>query len=366
MKRTRELGRLGAGKETLAEFGKEWWKLHAEPNLARSTQEGYASAWDTHVLPRIGGMALRDLDTATVLRFRAELEQAGAGPAAIRKALAVLHGVLARAVEWGRLTHNPAAAVRKPAARRARAVTPLTPSAVEQMRARLLDLNRPRDATLISVLAYAGLRPGEALALSWRHVSRRAILIDGAVSFGEVGTTKTGRARSVALLAPLTNDLAQWWIESGRPADDALVFPGVDGRPWSREAYKSWTRRAYAETAAALGIPSTRPYDLRHSFISLLIHEGRSVVEVAQQAGHAPTMTLSTYAHVFAELGPDDRVSAEEQIRRARAGNMYPFRTSSPGTHNEQAANPLQIPQALHRTRTDDPFLTMEVLYQLS
>ena len=61
-----------------------------------------------------------------------------------------------------------------------------------------------------------------------------------------------------------------------------------------------------------------RPYDLRHSFVSLLIHEGRNVVDVARQAGHAPTMSLNTYAHVFEEFDPDDRVSAEERIERAR------------------------------------------------
>jgi hypothetical protein len=36
-KRTGELAHLDAGKEPLADFGEEWWRLHAEPNLARST-----------------------------------------------------------------------------------------------------------------------------------------------------------------------------------------------------------------------------------------------------------------------------------------------------------------------------------------
>jgi hypothetical protein len=45
-----------------------------------------------------------------------------------------------------------------------------------------------------------------------------------------------------------------------------------------------------------------KPYDLRHSWVSLLIANGASVVEVARQAGHAPTMTLDTYAHLFDEL----------------------------------------------------------------
>jgi integrase len=55
-----------------------------------------------------------------------------------------------------------------------------------------------------------------------------------------------------------------------------------------------------------------RPYDLRHAFCSLLIGEGMSVVEVARQAGHAPTMTLATYAHVIADMEGGERVSASQ------------------------------------------------------
>jgi hypothetical protein len=46
------------------------------------------------------------------------------------------------------------------------------------------------------------------------------------------------------------------------------------------------------------------------------------VVEVARQAGHAPTMTLGTYAHVMADLDGSDRVSAEEAIRAAREAEV--------------------------------------------
>jgi hypothetical protein len=60
-----------------------------------------------------------------------------------------------------------------------------------------------------------------------------------------------------------------------------------------------------------------RPYDLRHAFCSLLIAEGLCVVEVARQAGHAPTMTLDTYAHVMADMEGSDSVSAEHAIRAA-------------------------------------------------
>ena len=46
-KRTGELAQLDAGKEPLGQFGEEWRRLHAEPNLARSTLKGYGSIW-TH------------------------------------------------------------------------------------------------------------------------------------------------------------------------------------------------------------------------------------------------------------------------------------------------------------------------------
>ena len=58
---------------------------------------------------------------------------------------------------------------------------------------------------------------------------------------------------------------------------------------------------------------------MRHAFASLLIHEGRlSVVEIAAQLRHNPTVCLDTYAHVMAEARDGEHVSAEEQILHAR------------------------------------------------
>jgi hypothetical protein len=68
-----------------------------------------------------------------------------------------------------------------------------------------------------------------------------------------------------------------------------------------------------------VGIDGARPYDLRHAFASLLIHEGRlSVVDIAAQLGHNPTVCLDTYAHVMAEQRGAESVTAEEQILQAR------------------------------------------------
>ena len=74
----------------------------------------------------------------------------------------------------------------------------------------------------------------------------------------------------------------------------------------------------FGPAAASASVPHARPYDLRHSFVSLLIAEGHNIVEIARQAGHSPKMALDTYAHVFDEFDPAERVSAVERIRAAR------------------------------------------------
>jgi integrase len=82
--------------------------------------------------------------------------------------------------------------------------------------------------------------------------------------------------------------------------------------------WQGWHKDAFGPAKRAAGVPKARPYDLRHSFVSLLIQEGVSIIEIARQAGHNPTMTLEVYGHVFNEFDPAERVSAETQIRLAR------------------------------------------------
>ena len=64
-KRTGELAVLDAGKETLAEFGEEWWKLHAEPNLAAMGQ--FMEARFVVSARWIEPTLLRQLDVVTVI-----------------------------------------------------------------------------------------------------------------------------------------------------------------------------------------------------------------------------------------------------------------------------------------------------------
>jgi len=327
LRRAKRLGAaapINTSSETLEEFAKLWWSRHVAPNLARHTREGYASALDVHLIPRIGDYRLSQLTVEVISDLRAAMTADGVGDTAVRKALTVLQSILQRAVEWRRIDRHPVRDVRKPSQARTRVVRPLSPVTVERMRAYLLARDRPLDATLVSVLAYAGLRPGEAIGLRWHDLGERTLLVERSVAFGQLKSTKTASTRSVRLLAPLRADLLNWRAQTRHGEDLDLIFPSPDGSPWNADRVRNWRKRAFAEAAENAQVPNARPYDLRHSFVSLLIAQGATVVEVARQAGHAPTMTLSTYAHLFDELDDGDHRPAADQIREAREGQRCP------------------------------------------
>ena len=187
---------------------------------------------------------------------------------------------------------------------------------MERRRAHLLATRRHRDAVLVSVLAYAGLPAGRGARLNVGTRARAHAADRAGPSRGEIKSTKTNQRRTVRLLAPLAADLAEWRLACGRPDAEALVFPAHDGGPWGDDDWGNWRNRVFGPAARAAAFEGSRPYDLRHSFCSLLIHEGRSIIEVARQLGHSPTMALNTYGHVFDEFEGGERVSAEARIRR--------------------------------------------------
>lgn len=320
-RRMGDLATLDSGKQTLQEFAETvWWPQHVRPHLERSTRESYASTWDRHIGPTLGGYSLRELTAPVLSRHLADMRARGVGPQAIRRTKAILQSCLSRAVEQGLIQGNPAAAVKLPRAERKASVSAIGPTHVEALRASLSH----RDAALASALAYVGLRPGEALALRWGDIHERTINVERSNDDGDAKSTKTGHRRSARLMAPVKADLTAWRLASGRPADDQLVFPSATGNLWREHDWRNWRRRTFQPAARALSLPLTRPYDLRHAAASLWLHEGRSVVEVAAWLGHSPAMCLGTYAHLVDELRDAPRIDAEEAIRAARVPAEYP------------------------------------------
>jgi integrase len=305
---------LDAGSETLGEYVIGIWAASHAATLAPKTRLHYASLYDFHLRPYLASIALREISSEVIARWQADRLAAGAGPVAARHAMDLLGSILEHAFVDGRLRENPVRRVKKARRPRREEVRALAPATIDAMRSAL----DARDATLISVLAYAGLRPGEALGLRWGDVRERTLLIQRSISLGEEADTKTRQHRTVRLLAPLGSDLRSWRLAAGRPDDSQLVFPGQDGRPWTQARYQSWRRRAFKRGVDAAAVASARPYDLRHSFASLLLHEGRSVIYVARQLGHDARLTLTRYGHVIDELEDTPKIEAEVAIAEAR------------------------------------------------
>ncbi len=316
-----------ASNQTLQSFGVEYVQKYASVELAAATQATNRVFWNRYILPKLGKQQLVVLanQPEIVQGFKAELVTEGTGDPMIKRTLAVLSSVLGKAVEWNRIPTNPVSTVRKPSAKRKRVIRPLAPDVVEHLRAAM---KSEADKRLVSVLAYSGLRPGEALALEGTDVATKIISVTRALKLDGPGDTKTRKARSVSLLAALADDLQG--VQAG------LIFPGHDGGPWSPSAYRNWRQRVWQPACETVGIGTITttkidgkskrsytgavPYDLRHSFASLLFHEQRNPLEIADMMGHGPQVLFSTYAHVIAELRGASPISADEQICAARSG----------------------------------------------
>ena len=213
----------------------------------------YTYLLDKWIVPYLGRKRLRDITRETVDTYSAALRADGAGAPTINRTLGVLQGVFHRAVEWRTVQWNPVLGVRRLTHVRDEAIDARTPETVEAIRAQL----DPTDAALVSVLAYEGLRPGEAFALQWRDVvddcgrGRLRLLVQRAVSGEQLSTTKSQRAREPELFAPVAKELdralprlrpasflrARLPDSEGRlPAPAELAPPCLDPRAPARRA----------------------------------------------------------------------------------------------------------------------------------
>jgi integrase len=320
-----ELRQEQGGRQTLGEFFEQWWLDHGLAELKRSTLAVYRCLWEAHAEPRLGPVPLRDIDARRVVAFRGELLAAGVGTHSVVKTMSMLQRVFRDAVEYGDVAFNPFKAVQKPSPGPTREARPLTPLQVERLADDIEARGYGMSSVLVRLMAYTGLRPQEALALHWYAVGPTTLLVELANTDGELDRLKNRkrsrkRSRTVDLVAPVVADLRRWRSDQGSPGDDELVFPHeVHGGLWLEEQYRTWRRRVYVPSAENVGLPTTRPYDLRHTWASLLIAEKRlSVAEVAEQLGDKTSTVLDVYTHTMREWRHRGKIDVTKEIRRAR------------------------------------------------
>jgi integrase len=329
---------------TLSAWIEEWWTRHAVPNLESHTRATYKQQWRKWIKPRVGDYELRALSPRIVNTQLVEsMRKGGAGEPTVRRSLAVLQSILRLAVTEERLAANPVDRVAKPSGLPERQVEPIAPAVVETMRRAALARRGPLGAVnafIIAVLAYAGLRPQELLALEWSDVlgdEAKLFVARKNVDGDLLPYLKSGRKRRnrrhrrVDLFESLSDDFREHRMRSGRRT--GLVIPRADGLPWRKHDWDNWRERVWQPLAVGAGLgryikradkPSLydgpNPYDLRGSFVSLLVWEGRTMLEVAAQAGHGVDVCEMYYARIFEGYEPAKRTSAEKAIKAARTG----------------------------------------------
>jgi integrase len=138
-------------------------------------------------------------------------------------------------------------------------------------------------------LLSTGCRLNEALSATWADVDveRRVFTI-------RATNSKSRKLRSVPL-----NDSAIEVLNSldRGEADDPLF---VSSRGRKRHARKAFTTIAkqWDRIRKVAGLPHLRLHDLRHSFASFLVNDGRTLYEVQAILGHSTSKVTERYAHL--------------------------------------------------------------------
>jgi integrase len=194
---------------------------------------------------------------------------------------------------------------------------------------------------LFELMLGTGLRPSEALGLSWRNVD----LASGKIRVVQKLSRKNKKEwkfdppksekgkRPVTLPATLITLLSQHMDEqskSGLPNPYNLVFPAFDGEPAygnsiSQNVFRPLLEKAklgeYVKVTNKHGKEVTRfisrfcLYDLRHTHATLLLLAGKHPQIMQERLGHGSIkITMDTYSHVLPDMQAGAAESVEELI----------------------------------------------------
>ena len=303
-----------------------------KPSVVRK----YEGTLRIDVLPRIGDEPVTAIQRGQLQRMVDELA-VERSPEHARKALVAMRVLMRLADRDGLIDNDPCRGVRAPAdpepMRAARVLEPHEITAIiDAADQDDLRLGRSLGGPLLALLAFTGLRLGEALALPWGpegvdlenrclHVLRavdRVRGLDGRFPFIPPKTRSS--RRTVPIGADLTRRLVAHRARSRTPQDGELVFTEL-GQPLIPN---SQPRRAFQRAVRDAGIhePFPKLHDLRHAYASALLAAGLTVHAVAQLLGHSsPQLVMARYGHAYRTevLSAADRLDALMAERGSRA-----------------------------------------------
>ena len=286
----------------------EWERGH-EPKISESTRRVYSFAV-RRLKEAFQGYAseVRPLD---VQRYITAFEKQGRAANSVQIELAVCKMIFAYAVIQGDIDVSPAAEVRKSRGLPTKKRQALT----EKQEAAVKTAGLARNAhwwLFPYLLLYTGMRRGEALALSYSDIDRKAgvIHVTKKLSYAANGQrpqmethlkSKNGE-RDIPLLKPLADALPKDRI--------GLIFPGEDGGFMkSSEITKNWkhycrdvglNEMVYGDGGKAVETFPITPHCFRHSFATICYEAGLDPRQAAEILGDTPEVLEGVYTHLRA------------------------------------------------------------------
>ena len=330
------------GREKIQTFGSyadKWLKDYARVECKTSTAEGYEGVIEQYLRPRFGNRPLDQIKRDDIKAMINALIEKELSRNTVRNALCVIRGIFNEAIEAGIVEVNPAARLgrftRTAKTTEVKGIS-LTPSEAEQFLQAARDIC-PEYHPLFLMALRAGLRRGELVAVQWGDIqfgkdeqdANRYIVVQHNYVRREHTTTKSKKSRRVdmsrelrrALIELRDKRLLESFLKGRTDISDELVFLSPDGAILDPD---NLYHRYFQPVLTKAGLRKIRLHDLRHTFGSLLIQSGASIVYVKEQMGHSSIqVTVDTYGHLIpgANVSFVDRLDVDEKAEESQQQN---------------------------------------------
>jgi len=338
---------LPAEEPTFHAFASEWVAAREAEGLAAKTVTDLRWSLTVHLLPHFSRHRLSEITAQEIDRYKvakakeredierrraeaakkaAKFTERGLSNGSINHTLRHLSQILETACEYGLLASNPATGRR----RRLKASKPARPWVEPEQLPSFLDASSGTGRLLLGVLAGAGLRIGEALALKWQHVD----LGTGTLHVVDAKTPKG--VREVHLSPALREELTLAKASADPQPGAYVIATATGGKHNPSNLRRDVLMPAVGEandTLAELGIaPLERVtfHSLRRTYASLRCACGDDLRYTADQLGHEdPRFTLKVYAQATKRR---DRMTAAHRKQYDRAIDWAAMGSSEPLT----------------------------------
>lgn len=165
-------------------------------------------------------------------------------------------------------------------------------AAVEQNQFSRFKGKHSQYAAYLKFLFFTGARTSEALALKWENLKNSCICFEEAYVLSRGKMVKRKRLKTQKRrLFPVNKQLIDLFDSIERV--DQHIFTLPDGKPINHNAFRLG---CWKTVLAKLGLEYRKPYQTRHTFITLAINEGNMRVhDVARLVGNSPEVIYRNY-----------------------------------------------------------------------